>query len=176
LYEKLLWLFCRFLCIRWIIRTKDIVQRSFSTCVRTTGHRFCSDRKSGCSHRVTCPYRISKQVQSRVVLAQQTLVRWREGGRNVSKEKPLACVPTSRISEHYVVDLLLHELNPFRFRYRTSREIPLDVSISPLCLLVSREIYAPLLPVCTQLCILIGARGLFCPVASSIEELKVFPA
>lgn len=57
------------------------MQRSFSTCVRVVGRRFRSDRKSGCSGRVTRPYRVSKQVQSRVVLAQQTLVRRRAKGR-----------------------------------------------------------------------------------------------
>lgn len=133
---------------RRVIQVKGVLQRSFSTCVGAAGCRFPSDRKSGCSRRVTRPYRIKKQVQSRVVLAQQTLVRRKAkgGSRDVSGENPSACVPTSRISERYVVDLLLHELNPFRFRYRTSREIPLDVysaHISFMSARVARNLRAP---------------------------------
>jgi len=96
----------------------------------------------------------------------------------MSEENPSACVPTSRISERYVVDLLLHELNPFRFRYRTSREIPLDVYSAPISLVfarVVRNLRVPS-PRIHTLCILIGARDLFCPVASSIEEFKVLLA
>lgn len=116
------------------------MEGSFSTCVRVAGRRLHSDRKSGCSGRVTRPYRVSKQVQSRVVLVQQTLVRRREGGHDVSGENPSACVPTSRISERYVVDLLQHELNPFRFRCRTSHEISLDVYSAHISLMFARVV------------------------------------
>lgn len=96
----------------------------------------------------------------------------REGGRDVSRESPSVCVPTSRISERYVVDSLPHGLNLFCFRCRASREIPLDMYSAHISL-VSCGIYAPFLfPVSTQLCILIGARGLLSPLLHRSRSLK----
>lgn len=59
-----------------------------------------------------------------------------EDGRNVSTgESSQVCVPTSRISERYIIDSLPHELNPFSLPVRrASREIPLDVYIAYISL------------------------------------------
>jgi len=56
----------------------------------------------------------------------------------VQREASPVCVPTSRISERYVVDLLPRELNPFRFR-RIARDTAGCVQRPYLP--VSREIY-----------------------------------
>lgn len=145
---------------------------------------------------MTRPYRVAKQVQSRVVLAQQTRhVRpskgtagrkegrkhnfggWKEAATTVVRGPSTACVPTSRISGRYVVDSLPRELNPFRFRYcAPEREIPLDVYssrlISPRCTCsLARNLQRVLHPVSSRLCILIGSRGLASRVASSIAKL-----
>lgn len=71
--------FAIFFVLLWrrVVQLGGIAQRSFYV----RGRRFRSDRKSGSSGRVTRPYRVSKQVQSHVVLAQQTLVRRRAEGR-----------------------------------------------------------------------------------------------
>lgn len=116
---------------QWVIQAKDM-ERSFETCVGVAGHRF---RTGSPAVAIAWPVPIWSRNRCNHVSssAQQTLVRRRAEGRRPRcvRGDPSACVPTSRISERYVVDLLPHELNPFRFRYRTPREIPLDVYSIP---------------------------------------------
>jgi len=123
-----------------------------------------ADRKSGCSGRVTRPYGLSKQAQSHVVLARQT-------PSATEGEASPVCVPTSRISERYVVDSLPRELNPFRFRC-IARDTAGCVQ-RPYLPCVARDlralppgIHAIMYPNC-------GARDLPTSlVASSIERLE----
>lgn len=160
--------FVCFSCIKTVRKTYG--KRSYSDLPRSVSEPqvvgFVRAGSPAGSGHVTRPYRVSKRAQSRVVLAQQ--IRSSAEGKDRGNEGAMCpsshqvCVPTSRISERYVVDSLPARVKSVPLPV-AARDTAGDVYSVPYLPRIrscrARNLRAPFLPVSTQLCILIGARA-----------------